>query len=69
MRKVQGVIRLIREADVATGNFESNMRLKTEYGEYASPQGAGTMRGYVARPADSRGNLAAHTDDDTSGWS
>ncbi len=32
-------------------------RLRTEYAEYPSPQGSGTMRGHLARPADSRGNL------------
>src|SRR5688572_22344970 len=26
-------------------------RLKTEYAEYASPKGAGKMRGYLAQPA------------------
>ena len=32
-------------------------RLRTEYVEYPSPQGAGTMRGYLARPADASGDL------------
>jgi carboxymethylenebutenolidase len=32
-------------------------RLRTEYVEYPSPQGAGTMRGYLARPADAAGDL------------
>jgi carboxymethylenebutenolidase len=27
-------------------------RIRTEYAEYASPKGAGTMRGYLARPAE-----------------
>ena len=32
-------------------------RLSTEYVEYPSPQGAGTMRGYMARPVDASGDL------------
>ena len=32
-------------------------RLRTEYVEYPSPQGAGTMRGYLARPAGTSGDL------------
>jgi carboxymethylenebutenolidase len=32
-------------------------RLRTEYVEYPSPQGAGTMRGLMARPADATGDL------------
>ncbi|MBI2835761.1 MAG: dienelactone hydrolase family protein [Acidobacteria bacterium] len=32
-------------------------RLKTERLEYASPQGSGTMRGYLARPATATGKL------------
>ena len=32
-------------------------RLRTEYVEYPSPQGAGTMRGYLARPAGASGDL------------
>ena len=32
-------------------------RLRAEYIEYASPQGAGTMRGLLARPADAEGPL------------
>ncbi len=36
---------------------EDDPRLKTESIEYPSPQGSGTMRGYLTRPADSRGNL------------
>ena len=34
-------------------------RLKTEYFDYASPKGAGKMRGYLARPASSQGKLPA----------
>jgi len=34
-------------------------RLKVEYLEYASPKGAGTMRGYLARPAEVSGKLPA----------
>ena len=34
-------------------------RLKTEYLEYASPKGAGKMRGYLVRPASSPGKLPA----------
>lgn len=34
-------------------------RLKTEYLEYASPKGAGKMRGYLARPAGAQGKLPA----------
>lgn len=34
-------------------------RLKTEYLEYDSPQGAGKMRGYLARPASPQGTLPA----------
>ena len=36
---------------------EDDPRLKTESIDYPSPQGAGTMRGYLVRPADSRGDL------------
>ncbi|MCH7824089.1 MAG: dienelactone hydrolase family protein [Acidobacteria bacterium] len=32
-------------------------RLSTEYVEYPSPQGAGTMRGYMARPLDPSADL------------
>jgi carboxymethylenebutenolidase len=32
-------------------------RVKTEYLEYPSPQGSGTMRGYLARPAKAKGKL------------
>jgi carboxymethylenebutenolidase len=34
-------------------------RIKTEYLEYPSPQGSGTMRGYLARPANAAGKLPA----------
>ena len=34
-------------------------RLKTEYLEYSSPQGYGTMRGYLVRPANATGRLPA----------
>jgi carboxymethylenebutenolidase len=34
-------------------------RIKTEYLEYASPKGAGTMRGYLAQPASAPGQLPA----------
>jgi carboxymethylenebutenolidase len=34
-------------------------RIKTEYLEYSSPKGAGTMRGYLARPATSKDKLPA----------
>ena len=34
-------------------------RLKTEYLEYASPKGAGKMRGYLVRPASATGKLPA----------
>ncbi len=37
--------------------LEDDPRLKTETIEYPSPQGSGTIRAYLARPADSRGNL------------
>ena len=35
---------------------EDDRRLKTEYVDYRSPQGSGTMRGYLARPAASSGS-------------
>ena len=38
---------------------KDDKRLKTEYVEYPSPQGSGTMRGYLARPADAAGKLPA----------
>jgi carboxymethylenebutenolidase len=34
-------------------------RLKTKYVEYASPKGAGKMRGYLAQPASAQGKLPA----------
>jgi carboxymethylenebutenolidase len=34
-------------------------RLKTEYLKYASPKGAGTMRGYLVRPTSAQGMLPA----------
>jgi len=34
-------------------------RIKTEYVEYASPKGAGKMRGYLAWPAEANGKLPA----------
>lgn len=34
-------------------------RIRTEYLEYASPQGSGTMRGYLARPSASEGKRGA----------
>jgi carboxymethylenebutenolidase len=34
-------------------------RIATEYVTYRSPQGAGTMRGYLARPASATGKLPA----------
>ncbi|MCC6197164.1 MAG: dienelactone hydrolase family protein [Burkholderiales bacterium] len=34
-------------------------RIKTEYVTYASPQGTGTMKGYLARPANAGGKLPA----------
>ena len=36
---------------------EDDSRLKTETIEYPSPQGSGTIRAYLARPANSSGNL------------
>ncbi len=36
---------------------EDDPQLKTEFIDYPSPQGSGTMTGYLARLADSRGNL------------
>ena len=32
-------------------------RLRTEHLDYPSPQGAGTMRGYLVRPAEAAGSL------------
>jgi carboxymethylenebutenolidase len=34
-------------------------RLKAEYVEYPSPQGSGTMKGYLAKPANASGKLPA----------
>ncbi len=34
-------------------------RIATEYVEYESPQGGGTIRGYLVRPADAEGKLPA----------
>jgi carboxymethylenebutenolidase len=34
-------------------------RIEVGYAAYASPQGSGTMRGYLARPANARAKLAA----------
>ena len=42
------------EAQQITGN---DPRLQTEYLDYSSPNGAGTMRGYLARPMQKRGPL------------
>jgi carboxymethylenebutenolidase len=36
---------------------KDDKRLKTEYLEYASPQGTGKMRGYFVRPANASGKL------------
>ena len=36
---------------------ENDPRLKTEYIDYPSPNGSGTIRGLLARPANSSGNL------------
>ncbi len=36
---------------------KDDKRLKTEYVEYPSPQGYGTMRGYLVRPAGATGKL------------
>jgi carboxymethylenebutenolidase len=36
---------------------KDDKRLKTEYVEYPSPTGTGTMRGYLARPANATGKL------------
>ena len=38
---------------------KEDSRLKTEYIEYASPKGAGKMRGYLVRPASAAGKLPA----------
>src|SRR5213593_3789225 len=36
---------------------KDDSRIKTEYITYPSPQGSGTMKGYLARPANATGNL------------
>jgi carboxymethylenebutenolidase len=36
---------------------KDDSRIKTEYLTYPSPQGTGTMKGYVARPANATGKL------------
>ena len=36
---------------------KDDARVKTEYLSYPSPQGSGTMRGYLARPANASGKL------------
>lgn len=36
---------------------KDDSRIKTEYLRYPSPQGSGTMRGYLARPASAAGKL------------
>jgi carboxymethylenebutenolidase len=36
---------------------KDDARIKTEYLDYPSPQGSGTMRGYFARPANPSGKL------------
>ena len=38
---------------------KDDKRIKTEYVEYPSPQGYGTMRGYLVRPANAAGKLPA----------
>jgi carboxymethylenebutenolidase len=38
---------------------EDNARITTEYVEYSSPKGYDTIRGYLARPADTTGKLPA----------
>lgn len=47
------------EPDFAAGQVvaEDDARLRTSYVEYESPEGAGTMRGYLARPASAAGKL------------
>src|SRR5690349_16011598 len=35
----------------------SDARLKTSYQEFPSPQGYGTVRGYLAMPANAKGKL------------
>ena len=36
---------------------ENDSRIKTAYTEYPSPKGHGTVRGYLARPAEADGKL------------
>ena len=36
---------------------KDDRRIKTEYVSYPSPRGSGTVRGYLARPADAAGKL------------
>ena len=38
---------------------KDDSRIKTEYVTYPSPQGSGTMKGYLARPANATGKLPA----------
>jgi carboxymethylenebutenolidase len=38
---------------------KDDKRIRTQYLEYASPQGSGKMRGYFARPANASGKLPA----------
>ena len=38
---------------------KDDSRIKTEYATYPSPQGSGTMRGYLAAPAKASGKLPA----------
>jgi carboxymethylenebutenolidase len=38
---------------------KDDARIRAEYQTYASPQGSGTMRGYLARPANASGKLPA----------
>jgi carboxymethylenebutenolidase len=38
---------------------KDDKRLRTEYVEYPSPQGNGTMKGYLARPVAAKGKLPA----------
>jgi carboxymethylenebutenolidase len=38
---------------------KDDSRIKTEYVTYPSPQGSGTMKGYLARPANAAGKLPA----------
>jgi carboxymethylenebutenolidase len=38
---------------------KNDPRIKTEYVTYPSPQGSGTMRGYLAKPASAGGKLPA----------